>query len=179
MDAPALARVPVFYFEATVKGVGGQAPERPWLSAAVGFTRPRPLDATSLWAPDSFHLHATGVLHGRHGPGPGPTDVHYHPFSQPTLPPYGLGDTVGAGIDWGAGEVFFTHNGKDLGGAGPVWARRPNPDPREYLVPAVGLVGPGEAVTVNFGARPFVFDLAARVAATVERMPPPARAMSS
>ena len=105
------------------------------------------------------------VLHGRPGPGPGPTDVHCHPFSRPTLPPCGLGDTVGAGVDWGAGEVFSTHNGKDLGGAGPVWARRPNPDPREYLVPAVGLVGPGEAVTVNFGARPFVFDLAARVAA--------------
>ncbi|CAN0231267.1 unnamed protein product, partial [Pylaiella littoralis] len=71
------------------------------------------------------------------------------------------GDTVGLGVNFKKREAFLTHNGKLLGAAFP--------DIRcalgaAGLYPCVGLHSPGEAVRINFGQRPFLFDLSASVA---------------
>lgn len=68
-------------------------------------------------------------------------------------PTFDAGDTVGAGIDLERGDIFFTRNGEYLG----VALHRI----RHPLYPTISVHSPGEAVRVNFGAQPFVFDLAA------------------
>jgi len=65
-------------------------------------------------------------------------------------PPYGKNDTVGCGIHYTKGHVFFTLNGKHLGRASGL-------GPSEYY-PTVGLHSPGEKVQFNFTG-PFMFDL--------------------
>ncbi|KAG2437400.1 hypothetical protein HXX76_006052 [Chlamydomonas incerta] len=85
-------------------------------------------------------------------------------------PTFGAGDTVGAGIHLGRQELFFTKNGTKLKAA-----HRPV---RGGLYPTIGLHSKGEMVQLNFGARPFVFDLEGMLAeeraaqrAAVERIP--------
>lgn len=59
-------------------------------------------------------------------------------------------------------QAFLTHNGRLLGPAFP--GIRCIKD-AAALYPCVGLHSPGEAVRLNFGQRPFLFDLSACVAA--------------
>ena len=68
-------------------------------------------------------------------------------------PPFGRGDVVGCGVDRSRGELFFTRNGKYLGGT-----RLSADHLREPLYPCVGL-DHGDEIQVNFGAEPFAFDL--------------------
>ncbi|KXZ54134.1 hypothetical protein GPECTOR_5g234 [Gonium pectorale] len=72
-------------------------------------------------------------------------------MGEPYGPTFGTGDTVGAGIHMGRQELFFTKNGSKL-----KPAHRPV---RTGLYPTIGLHSKGELVQVNFGAKPFVFDL--------------------
>lgn len=58
-------------------------------------------------------------------------------------------------------QAFLTHNGQLLGSAFPDI--RSSLD-TAGLYPCVGLHSPGEAVRLNFGQRPFLFDLSASVA---------------
>ncbi|CAM9771455.1 unnamed protein product, partial [Ascophyllum nodosum] len=71
------------------------------------------------------------------------------------------GDTVGLGVNFKKMEAFLTHNGQLLGPAFP--GIRSALD-AAGLYPCVGLHSPGEAVRLNFGRRPFLFDLCASVA---------------
>lgn len=57
-------------------------------------------------------------------------------------------------------QAFLTHNGRLLGAAFP--GIRGALD-AAGLYPCVGLHGPGEAVRINFGQRPFLYDLGASV----------------
>jgi hypothetical protein len=101
---------------------------------------------------------------------------------QPYGAAFGLGDTVGAGVNFYTGTVFFTRNGRHLGAAFQLspseWSKaaamqdggmprsmlaRPV-DVRMQLYPAVSLHSKGEQVRLNFGAQPFVFDVAAYAA---------------
>ncbi|EFJ44175.1 hypothetical protein VOLCADRAFT_106503 [Volvox carteri f. nagariensis] len=66
-------------------------------------------------------------------------------------PTFGTGDTVGAGIHLGRQELFFTKNGTKLN-----VAHRPV---RAGLYPTIGLHSTGEMVQVNFGQKPFMFDV--------------------
>ncbi|CAG9467556.1 unnamed protein product [Pedinophyceae sp. YPF-701] len=73
--------------------------------------------------------------------------------------PFRSGDVVGAGIVLSRGALFFTHNGQNLGVA------RSGVGPRTHvLFPAVSLHSPGESLKLNFGAEPFMFDVAGVVA---------------
>eukprot|EP00887_Chlorella_sp_A99_P001255 scaffold14.g1255.t1 len=67
-------------------------------------------------------------------------------------PPFGTGDVVGAGIHLPRGQIFFTKNGKHLGMAYRNVTSHP-------LFPTLGLHSPGATVHVNFGARPFAYDI--------------------
>jgi len=58
---------------------------------------------------------------------------------------------VGAGINYASQTVYFTKNGKFVGSA-PKDVNGP-------LYPTIGLHSPNEKVDVNFGQRPFVFDI--------------------
>jgi len=75
-------------------------------------------------------------------------DDYVSPFSTP----FGIGDTIGCGIDYLNQTVFFTLNGSFLGHAFS------NIDLTEKLFPTVG-VDSMNPFACNFGSKPFVFDL--------------------
>ncbi len=52
-------------------------------------------------------------------------------------------------------KLFFTHNGNRLA---PV-DLKPSISLTQELYPAVAVHGPGESITINFGQKPFKFDL--------------------
>ncbi len=70
-------------------------------------------------------------------------------------PPIRSGDTVGCGVIMASQKLFFTHNGNRLP---PVDLKR-NIFLLHELYPAVAVHGPGESITINFGQKPFKFDL--------------------
>ncbi|CAN0134180.1 unnamed protein product, partial [Hapterophycus canaliculatus] len=71
------------------------------------------------------------------------------------------GDTVGLGVNFKKMEAFLTHNGQLLGAAFPSIRC---PLDVLGLYPCVGLHSQGEAVRLNFGQRPFLYDLPGSVA---------------
>jgi len=71
----------------------------------------------------------------------------------PYGPVFSAGDTVGCGIDFFAGYIFFTCNGQFLGPAFRTVVDLP-------LYPVIGC-GSTCPLVANFGARPFVFDVRA------------------
>lgn len=68
-------------------------------------------------------------------------------------PPYGKGDTVGCGVDYLNGGIFYTLNGKMLGYG---WTGLEVN--QKELYPTIG-VDSNAPVDCNFGEKPFVFDL--------------------
>lgn len=93
------------------------------------------------WEQHSFGYHGDD---GKLYQGQGRTDLHFGPT-------YTTGDTVGAGINYAAQELFFTKNGKLVGS---VFKELKTP-----LFPTIGLHTPNAKVEVNFGQRPYVFDV--------------------
>mmetsp|Transcript_29825 Transcript_29825/g.54623 ORF Transcript_29825/g.54623 Transcript_29825/m.54623 type:complete len:711 (-) Transcript_29825:130-2262(-) len=77
-------------------------------------------------------------------------------------PSYGPGDTVGCGVDYGAGGIFFTLNGKFLGygwtGLLDYHGGTSELAQLGDLYPTVG-VDTKCPIAFNFGDRPFAFDL--------------------
>lgn len=67
-------------------------------------------------------------------------------------PKFAREDVVGCGVDFRTGEAFFTRNGGYLGVAFTGVKG-------ERLFPSVGMKKPNEHVRVNFGQKPFVFDI--------------------
>eukprot|EP01130_Rhizamoeba_saxonica_P009560 TRINITY_DN3889_c0_g2_i1.p1 TRINITY_DN3889_c0_g2~~TRINITY_DN3889_c0_g2_i1.p1 ORF type:complete len:540 (-),score=115.83 TRINITY_DN3889_c0_g2_i1:427-2046(-) len=69
---------------------------------------------------------------------------------------YSTGDIIGCGVVWESGNIFYTKNGKYLGNAG----RRVLKDHDiSILYPTVGINTYGESVRLNFGTKPFEFDI--------------------
>ncbi|KNC97163.1 uncharacterized protein SPPG_07553 [Spizellomyces punctatus DAOM BR117] len=64
-------------------------------------------------------------------------------------------DVMGCGYHFEKGVIFFTLNGRSLGVAFQ--------DAKGDLFPTVGLHSPGECVRLNFGGRPFDFDICAYI----------------
>ncbi|CAI8583065.1 unnamed protein product [Vicia faba] len=125
----------VYYFEITVKdaGVKGQV--------SIGFTSENfKMRRQPGWEANSCGYHGDdGLLYRGHGKGEnfGPT--------------YTTGDIVGAGINYAAQEFFFTKNGRVVG---TVYKDMKGP-----LFPTVAVHSQNEEVHVNFGQKPFIFDL--------------------
>ncbi|KAF9478718.1 SPRY-domain-containing protein [Pholiota conissans] len=68
-------------------------------------------------------------------------------------PSYGVGDTIGCGIDFTTYKVFYTKNGTLIGSAFD------NVGKSLDLYPTVGLQHSGEAIRANFGQDPFKYDI--------------------
>lgn len=118
---------------------------------AIGLStsRFRPAAKMPGWDADSFGYHSDdgGIFHGA-----GDMERQYGST-------YGVGDTVGCGIDYshgeGGGSIFFTLNGNFLGYA---WTNVAAISLGEDLYPTVG-VDTNCPLEINFGSRPFAFDL--------------------
>ena len=73
-----------------------------------------------------------------------------------SAPTYGPGDTVGCGLDYSTRHIFFVKNGECLGYAFDKKVEKEVLD--KGLYPTIG-VDSDCPVYVNFGERPFKFDL--------------------
>ncbi|XP_047178746.1 ran-binding protein M homolog isoform X1 [Vigna umbellata] len=125
----------IYYFEIHVKdaGVKGQI--------SIGFTSETfKMRRQPGWEANSCGYHGDdGLLYRGHGKGEafGPT--------------YTSGDVVGAGINYAAQEFFFTKNGQVVGSV--------YKDLKGPLFPTIAVHSQNEEVHVNFGQKPFTFDL--------------------
>ena len=127
----------VFYYEIEVKNAGLRR------SITMGFTsKTTKLDKTMNWFEGLFGYRAKDGFKLRDGP----KGESYGPTFTST-------DIVGAGVDFQLMEIFFTKNGKHIG-FNPAFQNVPG-----FLYPTIGLHSPGEHVSVNFGQKPFLFDI--------------------
>lgn len=136
-DFPMSPACGVFYFEVTINSKSKDS------AIAIGFsTAQASLERLPGWETHSWGYHGDDgkMFSGEHaGRNYGPT--------------FSANDVVGCGINFNTGHAFFTMNGRDL----DVCFRdlkviRP--------FPTIGMKKySGASVSVNFGQRPFVFDI--------------------
>ncbi|KAL8675207.1 MAG: hypothetical protein Q9168_000460 [Polycauliona sp. 1 TL-2023] len=135
-DHPIPVQVGIYYYEATITSKGKDG------MIGIGFSGPKvSLEKLPGWEPDSWGWHGddgnsfccqmTGKKYG---------------------PTFTTGDIVGCGINFMTGSAFFTKNGVHQGNA-----FRDLKDINVY--PSVGMKRPHAQLTVNFGQKPFVFDI--------------------
>lgn len=136
-NRPAPVRRILYYFEIYIKDRGNKG------TISIGFTDEHFKTCRQVgWDPITYGYHGDdGYLYHSHGRGV--------PFG----PTFHTGDTVGAGINYASQEIFFTVNGKLVGSR--------HKDVKCPLYPSVGLHSPNERVDVNFGQKPFVFNVEA------------------
>ncbi|KAK3254437.1 hypothetical protein CYMTET_36345 [Cymbomonas tetramitiformis] len=130
----------IYYFEVEIKDKGADG------KIAIGFSDADfKLSRQPGWEKNSYGYH-------------GDDGKRYHASGQGLAyaETYTTGDVVGAGIRLGSQEMFFTKNGRLF----PTAFR----DVRLPLYPTIAVHSKNECVEVNFGAKPFVFDLEAVVA---------------
>ncbi|KAI3990893.1 hypothetical protein MKX01_026077 [Papaver californicum] len=136
-NCPAPSKRLVYYFEIYVKNAGTKG------QIAIGFSSENfKMRRQPGWEANSFGYHGDdGLLYRGHGKGEsfGPT--------------FTAGDTVGGGINYASQELFFTKNGELIG---TVYK-----DVKGALYPTVAVHSQNEEVNVNFGQKPFVFDVKA------------------
>ena len=134
-DCPVPLNLEAYYFEFTVVDGGDRG------CIVLGFSDAGfKLSRQPGWEPNSYGYHGDD---GR--------KYHSSGGGEEYAPPYGAGDTVGAGYHLGKQEIFFTKNGKYLGTAFT--------GVRGHLFPTVGLHSNNEHVELNFGQKPFKFDI--------------------
>lgn len=74
---------------------------------------------------------------------------------------FATGDVAGCGFDFEASEIFFTRNGSVIGK--PIR----NVQNKEYFA-IVAMSSPKEAININFGQRPFLYDIDERASCAAE-----------
>lgn len=124
------------------------APPSDCVAIGLSTSRFRPAAKMPGWDVHSYGYHSDdgGIFHGA-----GDMERVYGTT-------YGVGDTVGCGIDYSHGDggaIFFTLNGKFLGYA---WTDVSAIAMGDDLYPTVG-VDTNCPLDINFGTRPFAFDL--------------------
>ncbi|KAI3972669.1 hypothetical protein MKX01_019327 [Papaver californicum] len=136
-NCPAPSKRLVYYFEIYVKNAGTKG------QIAIGFSSENfKMRRQPGWEANSFGYHGDdGMLYRGHGKGEsfGPT--------------FTAGDTVGGGINYASQELFFTKNGELIGTV--------HKDVKGPLYPTIAVHSQNEEVNVNFGQKPFVFDVKA------------------
>ncbi|XP_048331533.1 ran-binding protein M homolog isoform X3 [Ziziphus jujuba] len=125
----------VYYFEIFVKDAGTKG------QIAIGFTSESfKMRRQPGWEANSCGYHGDdGLLYRGQGKG------------EPFGPTYTSGDIVGGGINYATQEFFFTKNGAVVG--------KVNKDMKGPLFPTIAVHSQNEEVLVNFGQKPFAFDL--------------------
>ncbi|KAL8932571.1 MAG: hypothetical protein Q9211_006236 [Gyalolechia sp. 1 TL-2023] len=135
-DHPMPVQGGLYYYEVTIASKGKDG------MIGIGFSGPKfSLEKLPGWEPDSWGWHGDdgntfccGITPKKYGPT------------------YTTGDVVGCGINFMTGCAFFTKNGVLQG-----TAFRDLKDVNVY--PCIGMKRPQAQMTVNFGQRPFVFDI--------------------
>ncbi|KIW11659.1 hypothetical protein PV08_10961 [Exophiala spinifera] len=137
-DYPMPSACGIYYFEVEIKHKSKDT------AIAIGFsTAEASLERLPGWETHSWGYHGDDgkMFCGEH------SGRHYGPT-------FDAGDVIGCGVNFNAGHAFFTKNGQDLG----VCFKELKKDLR--LFPTVGMKKhTGALVAVNFGQRPFVFDI--------------------
>jgi Ran-binding protein 9/10 len=141
-DHPMSPQCGIYYFEVEIKNKTKDG------MIAVGFSSHRAsLERLPGWESESWAYHGDDGK-SFFGEGTGRT---YGPT-------FGVSDVIGCGVDFASGYAFFTKNGRNLG-----IAFRELKNIRPF--PAVGMKkSPGSWTSVNFGQRPFIFDIDGMVA---------------
>jgi Ran-binding protein 9/10 len=136
-DHPMSPQCGIYYFEIEIKNKSKDG------MIAVGFSSHRAsLERLPGWESESWAYHGDD---GKSFFGEG-TGRNYGPT-------FGVNDVIGCGIDFASGCAFFTKNGRNLGIA---FKELKNVRP----FPAVGMKkSPGSCISVNFGQKPFIFDI--------------------
>ncbi|KAK6387406.1 hypothetical protein LTS17_000674 [Exophiala oligosperma] len=128
----------IYYFEVEIKHKSKDT------AIAIGFsTVEASLERLPGWETHSWGYHGDDgkMFCGEH------SGRHYGPT-------FDAGDVIGCGVNFNAGHAFFTKNGQELG----VCFKELRKDLQLY--PTVGMKKhTGALITVNFGQRPFVFDI--------------------
>ena len=139
-DCPAPSDCLLYYYEMTVSDAGERG------VIAVGFADLHfRLSRQPGWEPNSYGYH-----------GDDGNKFHNSGKGEDYGPGYGQGDVIGAGIHIENQEIFFTKNGKKLGTAFQ--------NVKGTLYPTIGLHSQNEKVELNFGSRPFQFDVEGMIA---------------
>ncbi|KAI3509872.1 hypothetical protein L1887_25396 [Cichorium endivia] len=133
-NCPAPVKGLFYFFEITVEDAGAQG------HISTGF-------ANSRFSTSAILGRQVGSIgyHGHNGKiyvGPG--------HSTHNAETYTTGDTIGVGINYRLNKIFFTKNTKVVGTIDNRIQGR--------LYPAIAVQSEGEAVKVNFGRNPFIFD---------------------
>ncbi|KAH6655534.1 SPRY domain-containing protein [Truncatella angustata] len=126
----------IYYYEITLL-----SRKRDETTVCVGFTT----KSVSLARPPGWEAESYGY-HGDDGQiysGANQGKPYGHVFS--------TGDTIGCGINFRTGNIFFTRNGVNQG----VAFR----DVKGKLFPVVGMKRNGEHIQANFGQTPFIYDI--------------------
>lgn len=136
-DHPMPPQCGIYYFEVEIKNKSKDG------MIAVGFSSQQAsLERLPGWESESWAYHGDD---GKSFFGEG-TGRNYGPT-------FGINDVIGCGVDFASGCAFFTKNGRNLGVA---FKELKN----VRLFPAVGMKkSPGSWISVNFGQKPFIFDI--------------------
>ena len=136
-DFPMSPACGISYFEVTINNKSKDS------AIAIGFsTAQASLERLPGWETHSWGYHGDDgkMFSGEHA------GRHYGPT-------FSANDVVGCGINFHTGQAFFTLNGRDL-----EVCFRDLRDVRPF--PTIGMKKySGASVSVNFGQRPFVFDI--------------------
>lgn len=148
-DYPMSPACGIYYFEVEIKQKSKDT------AIAIGFsTAEASLERLAGWETHSWGYHGDDgkMFFGEQsGKSYGPT--------------FGAGDVIGCGVNFNAGQAFFTKNGQDLG----VCFRELKRDLRPF--PTIGMKKhSGALLTANFGQRPFVFDINEKMYAETTRV---------
>ncbi|CAG8601628.1 2247_t:CDS:2 [Dentiscutata heterogama] len=139
----------LYYYEMTVVNCGDRG------CIGIGLSKPATrLNRMPGWEPDTIGYHGDdGNLYCERGTG-----VKFGPL-------YTTGETVGCGINFFDKFIFFTKNGVILGiellfnfDGYPFGALNKSKIVGE-MYPMCGMESPNESITVNFGAKPFKFNI--------------------
>jgi hypothetical protein len=127
----------VSYYELTIEHFG---PDEHVVG--IGLALPKYKRAMPGWGKDSYGLHADdgGFFNQR-------------PFGITFCEPWSCGDTLGLGINYATKQLFITRNGTLMGTLGKKLRNL------MHLHPTVGINKVDNKCRVNFGQKPFEFDL--------------------
>jgi hypothetical protein len=155
-DHPIPSSCGIYYYEVTIMSRGNQGCSSSHMIFAdssfigLGFCRASvTLNRLPGWEPESWGYHGDDG-HSFCCQGIGKT---YGPT-------FSTGDIVGCCINFRRGIAFYTKNGVELDTAfRDLTFDAPGKSGKGDFYPSVGLRTPGEHVRVNFGQKPFVFDI--------------------